>query len=236
MRKYEDVDVAACLGAIMEVNTANYKGDFKYDMERFRKAAVSTDGEDSRLLWLSRHNGTECFRERDVYLIESHAHSNWTFYADRMRETPRAYAVTVTGTAHGRVMGDVYELDYRAHVAGVKENALHVAEVSVKYEDGAELRLPYKEWDGQRDRLYHKHGEVKDLRREPEDKGALSRTLAISREEREKEARPAVFKVRVSTKRKPSIRQQLAKGKEQISRSRATAPERAAGKSHGLEV
>jgi hypothetical protein len=237
MRKYENVDVAAALGAVMEINTEYYKEDFKQDMEMFRKAARIPEGEDGRLLWLSRRNGTVCFRERDVYLIESHAHSSWTFYADRLSETPRAYAVTVTGMEHGRIKGDLYELDYRAHVAEVKKNALHVATVSMRYTDGAEFRLPYEEWDGRRERLYIEHGELETFRREPKDVGSLRQTLREARERREKEARPAVFKVRVGTQKKPSIRQQIAKGKEQISRSRADAPERAAGRpSHGLEV
>ena len=39
MRKYENVDIVAALGAVVELNTANYKSDFKYDIEMFKEAA-----------------------------------------------------------------------------------------------------------------------------------------------------------------------------------------------------
>ena len=169
MRKYENVDIVAALGAVVELNTEHYKSDFKYDIEMFKAAAINPDGENNRLLWLSRQSGTECFKERDVYLIESQAHNSWPYYADRRGEGLRAYAVEITGLVNGRVMGNLHELDYRQHAADVQKNALHVATVDVKYTDGAELHLPYKEWDGQRERLYRQHGEVKQLRREPED-------------------------------------------------------------------
>jgi len=237
MRKFENVDIVAALGAVVELNTEHYKGDFKYDIDMFKEAARNPDGENNRLLWLSRQSGTECFKERDVYLIESQAHNSWPYYADRRGEGLRAYAVEITGSVNGRVMGNLHELDYREHAAAVQKNALHVATVSAKYADGTELHLPYKEWDGKRERLYHQHGELKQLRREPEDAGALRDVLKQAREQREKEARPAAFKVRVQNP-KPSIKQQLAAGKKQLDGERAAAPARAAVKSknNGLEV
>lgn len=80
MRKYEDVDIIASLGAVMELNTEHYKSDFRYDMEMFMEAARHPTEENTHLLWLSRRCGTECFRERDVYLKESQASHTWTFH------------------------------------------------------------------------------------------------------------------------------------------------------------
>jgi hypothetical protein len=241
MRKYENVDFIAALGAVVEINTEHYKSDFKYDVDMFKKAARCPDGEINRFLWLSRQSGTECFRERDVYLIESQAHNSWPYYADRRGEGLRAYAVEITGLINGRVMGNLYELDYREHAAEVKKNALHVSTVSAKYADGTELHLSYKEWDGQRERLYHQHGELKQLRREPENEGDLRDILKTARAAREKAARPAAFKVRVQNPKqppKPSIKQKIAAGKNQLAAGRAAAPERAAEKtkSNALEV
>jgi hypothetical protein len=67
----------------------------------------------------------------------------------------------------------------------------------------------------------------------------LRDVLKQAREQREKEARPAVFKVRVQNPKpqKPSIKQQIASGKAQLARERAAAPRRAAVKSKNeLEV
>lgn len=230
MRKYENVDIIATLGAVMEMNTEHYKTDFKYDIDMFKEAARHPDGENTRLLWLSRQSGTECFKERDVYLIESQAHNSWPYYADRKGEGLRAYAVEITGLENGRVMGNLIELDYRLHAAEVKKDALHVATVNLKYADGTELHLPYKTWDGQRDNLYHQHGELKNIHRSPDYENDLRNTLNAARAEREKDARPAVFKVRVQNKRPPSIKQQIAAGQKQLDAKRAAAPKRAAVK------
>jgi hypothetical protein len=238
MRKYQNVDVTAVLGAVMELNTEHYKSDFRYDMEMFREAARNPDGENDRLLWLSRQSGTECFFEREAYLVESHAHSSWVYHATNHSETPLAYAVHIKGTEDGRIKGDIIELDYQAHAKAVERDALHVATVTAVYADGAELHLPYKEWDGQRERLFYEHGELTSLRRKPQSEAALTATLKAARDSREKQARPAAFKLRVEAQEKLSIKEQLADGKKQIEKSRATAPERvaAAAKSKQMEV
>ena len=234
MRKYENVDIVAALGAVVELNTAHYKSDFKYDVDMFKEAARNPDGENNRLLWLSRQSGTECFKERDVYLIESQAHNSWIYYAERRGEGLLAYAVEITGLANGRVMGNLQELDYKQHAAEVQKSAFHVVTVSLKYKDGTDLRLPYKEWDGHRERLYNQHGEITQLRREPENEGNLQSVLKNSRVKRDKESRPAAFKVRVKNPKQLSIKDKIEAGKKQLAEQRAAAPVRAAVKANNI--
>jgi hypothetical protein len=236
MRKYENVDIVATLGAIMEVNTEHYKSDFRYDVDMFKEAARNPDGENDHLLWLSRRSGTECFREREAYLIESQAYYSWQYHAQSQGQSFGAYAVTVKGLEGGKIVGDLYELDYRQHALEVKKNALHVHTVSVKYEDGTETRLPYKEYDDHGQRLIHEHGKLTQFKREPKNADDLRTALVTARHYREKESRPAVFKVRVQNQKKPSIRRQLATGKEQLGCQHVADPQKAAAKSQGLEV
>jgi hypothetical protein len=80
----------------------------------------------------------------------------------------------------------------------VECDALHVVAITADYADGAKLHLPYKEWDSQRERLFHEHGELMSLRRKPESEAALTVTFREAREKREKESRPAAFKLRVA--------------------------------------
>jgi hypothetical protein len=81
----------------MEIGTEHYKSDFEYDPTMFREAARNPDGENNHLLWLSRQSGTECFFEREAYLVESYAHSSWVYHAKNHSEAPLAYAVHITG-------------------------------------------------------------------------------------------------------------------------------------------
>jgi hypothetical protein len=236
MRKYGNVDVVACLGAIMEINTENYKSDFKYDIDMFYKAAKDPDGENNRLVWLTRKSGTECFLERDVYLMPSQAYETWQSYAVSRYEAARAYVVEITALDSGRVYGDIFELDYRDHAADVKRAARPVYTVDALYADGEMLHLPYKIWDANRERLYHEHGHLKTVRRIPDDEDSLQKTLSAARALRERECHPAVFKVGIQHDRKPSIRDQLRQGEEQLAQQRSAAPQRATAKSHGMEI
>ena len=54
MQKFENVDILACLDAVMKQNTGFYQSDFEIDKEIIHKAAASPDREDKNLLWLSR--------------------------------------------------------------------------------------------------------------------------------------------------------------------------------------
>lgn len=250
MRKYENVDVIATLGAVVELNTEHYKSDFKYDVEQFKKAAKHPDGDNNRLLWMSRQSGTWCFRERDAYVKDAEAFNYWNGYAKILgdpnsymstvvvQDRILAFAVEVKGMENGRVKGDIYELDYRDHIRQLNRAALPLHTVTVKYEDGTSLTLPHAEYDGKRERLYYQHGQLQSFKANPEDAGALRDILKQARDKRESEARPAFFKVRVQNPKQPSIKQQIAAGKKQLAAERAAAPVRTAAKtkSNALEV
>jgi hypothetical protein len=230
MRKYENVDIVAALGAVVELNTEHYKGDFKYDIERFKEAVKNPDGENNRLLWLSRHSGTWCVKEREAYIKDSEAFNLWNGYATILGDVNSymstvvvqdrilTYAVDIKGVENGRIKGDLYELDYRDHIRELNRAALPKHSVTVSYEDGTTLTLPPKEYDGHRERLFYQHGQVKSFTPNPEDEGALRDVLKQAREKRENESRPAVFKLRVKNPEQPSIKQQLAAGKKSACR------------------
>lgn len=120
MRKYENVDIVAVLGSIMEINTEHYKSDFEHDKEMIMNAAVSPDGENNHLLWLSRKSGTECFKERDVLIEESYANHALKYHAGT-EDTILAYAVNITTMENGKAIGNLYELDYQEYVREVKK-------------------------------------------------------------------------------------------------------------------
>jgi hypothetical protein len=247
MRKFENVDVVAALGAVVELNTEHYKSDFKYDVEMFKEAARNPDGENNRFLWLSRPSGTYCQLERDTYIRDTAAFNYWNGCATILgKDTPNekvivndrvmTFAVEVTGIKDGRVMGNLHELNYRDHVRQLNRAALPLHTVTATYKDGTTLTLPHKEHDAQHLRLHRNHGQLQTLTPHPKNADALRDVLTQAREQREKGARPAAFKVRVSTPKQqpknaqPSIKQQLDEGKKQLDAKRAAAPKRTATK------
>jgi hypothetical protein len=148
----------------------------------------------------------------------------------------RAYAVTVKGMEGGRVVDDIYELDYRAHTRELKRNAQHVATVSLTFEDGTEAQMPYGEYESRRRGLIHRHGVITEFRREPKDEGALQAALSAARERRERDSRPAAFKAGIQHGKKPSVRQQLSESRRQLDKKRAAAPQKARARPHERAV
>ena len=248
MRKFENVDVIAVLGAVVECNTEHYKSDFKYDIKAFKESVENPDSEGKRFLWLSRRSGTWCVSERETYLKNTAAFTIWNNCANIIGENCvnpmvivpdriHAFAVEIKGLNNGRIIGDLHEIDYREHIRHLIKTVLPRHTVTAEYEDGTKLTLPHAKHDGKRERLYYQHGEIKSLKENPKDENALKNILADVRESRDKDARPAVFKIRIKAPKQQSIKQKLAAGKKQLAADRAAAPYRTAGKNKktGLE-
>ena len=134
MQKFENVDILACLDAVMKQNTGFYQSDFEIDKKIIHEAAASPDREDKTLLWLSRPSGTHCFRERDVFLKDTRPYNTWKFHGEQTRDRILAYAVELTGRERGKIRGNLYELDYAAHFRHVREQALPADTNALIYE------------------------------------------------------------------------------------------------------
>ncbi len=137
MDKFENVDVFASLDAIMRQNTGFYQNDFDIDKRIIARAAASPAKEDKTLLWLSRPMGTHCFRERDVFLKNTAAHNTWRFHKEQTRDRVLAYAVELTGSEDGKIMGNIYQLDYQQHYERVKGQAIAADTHTLIYENGS---------------------------------------------------------------------------------------------------
>jgi hypothetical protein len=199
-------------------------------------------------LWFSRHSGTHCLQEREVYIRDTSAFNTWNAYG-KLLGSPEfyrpvivedrilAYAINITGIEKGRIKGDLYELDYRDHIRQLDKHTLPRHTVTATYKDGAVLTMTPQEHDAKRERLYHQHGQLQTYVSHPQDAPLLHDTLKTVRDKREADATPAAFKVRVRHPEQPSIKQQLAAGRKQLEQQRAAAPARAAVKTNkiGLE-
>ena len=139
LSKFKDVDVFASLNAVLKQNTGFYQSDFDIDKEIIAKAAASPNREDKTLLWFCRPMGTHCFRERDVFLKDTAPHNTWRFYMEQTSDRILAYAIELTGKEHGKIKGNLYELDYSRHYERVKEKGLPDDTVKLIYERGEQI-------------------------------------------------------------------------------------------------
>lgn len=212
--RFEGVDILDALGQIMELHTQHFKQDFDLDKELIPKLAVSADPEDRRLLWMSRPCGTYTLRERETYLDGSYENSVWKYYHEQSKDPVLAYALSIKGIQDGKVMGNIYPLDYPAHVERVKLLTCPIEKVTVTFEDGAVVTLPYQTRRQFINELSSEHGTPKFMRYEPESEQELAMTLKRERFIRSYQAKPGNIKEYIDGLKKSTVRGQLKSGRE----------------------
>lgn len=134
--KYENIDACAALESVMKQNTAFFQSDLDYDKELVMEQARNSGRDRMTLLWLSRPTGTECLRERDVFIKGTADNNIWCYYAEQASDYILTYAVELSGVQDGKAMGNLYELDYGRHYSRVKSGAVNAGKILVVYEHG----------------------------------------------------------------------------------------------------
>ncbi len=136
MNRFENVDLIDSLRRIMETNTAYYQSDFNFDEKKLRAAVISDNADDKNLLFMSRRHGTYLFSEAEVFKKGTFAHGTWQYFSEQP-DSILAYAVKVKDMENGKVMGDLYELDYAEHVKHVENTAVAADTKTLHYERGS---------------------------------------------------------------------------------------------------
>lgn len=212
--RFEGIDILDALGQIMELHTQHFKQDFDLDKELIPKLAVSADPEDRRLLWMSRPCGTYTLRERETYLDGSYENSVWKYYHEQSKDPVLAYALSIKGIQDGKVMGNIYPLDYPSHVERVKLLTCPIEKVTVTFEDGAVVTLPYQTRRQFINELSPEHGTPKFMRYEPESEQELAMILKRERFKRSYQVKPGNIKEYIDGLKKSTMRGQLKSGRE----------------------
>lgn len=145
MSKFENVDVIASLDTIMNQNTVCFRYDFEIDKETIAEAALSLNLVDRMLVWASRPCGTECFRERDVFVKGSGAHNTMMYYMEHSNDRVLYYTVEIIGLDGTRVMGHVYNLDRATYYERVRDKSIPALTKRLVYENGTR-EISVDEW------------------------------------------------------------------------------------------
>ena len=172
------IDGLHFLEQVVRQNTQHYQSDFDYDRRTLTQAAQAVDMADRVFCWMSRPAGTWCVKEREVFLRGSGAHSIWTYYAEEP-EHIKAYRITIAGIEDGKVMGAVYPLNYAQQVRRVQAQALPATAITLQYENGHTITVPYGEYRKAIATILPGHGGIQKVRYEPESEAELTRTLMV---------------------------------------------------------
>ena len=145
-----------------------------------------------------------------------------------------AYAVELTGIERGKVTGNLYELDYQKQYQHVKDASLPVGTTKLVYEHGERTQEAGGRISGDAD---PKLGKFLHFEEQPKDPAALRGILWDEQYHRDHFDAGSIKEhiEKLSGKEcKPSLRKQLAQGKETVKMTPKKPP--AKGKSKELEV
>lgn len=207
--KFEGVDVLDLLGQVVELHTQHYKDDFELDKELIPKLALSGEPENRRLLWMSRPCGTYTLREREVYLEGSYANHVWRFYHEQTKDPVLAYALSIEDVRDGKVIDNIYPLDYAKHVEWVKSLTCPIEQVSVVFEDGTSVIIPYQNRRRLINELMTMHGNPKSMTDLPESERELAMILKRERFKRSYQAVSGDIKEYIEDLKKNTLRGRL---------------------------
>ena len=209
MPKFEQIDLLESLERIMQSHTKHYQSDFDIDKEILTDAAQKAAAEDRRYLWMARSSGTWCLRERDTFIKDSREHNTWCFYGEQSSDKILAYAVEITGLENGKVMGNLYPLDYEKHFQHVRDSSLPSDTVKLVYEHGEQIQIAGQSIHPEKETSFGKFLRFENVPNDPEKLDSL-----LYEERRSRAAmRPGSIEKHIERltgrARKPSIRSQL---------------------------
>jgi len=193
--RFMDVDIIGFLGDIADKTIIHYPGDYKYDVEKFWKVALSENPQGQRFMWHCSGYGTHTLPEDEVFIKSTGSHGYWVDY--RPKESDMVgYVVEITGHRDETVVGNVYDVGhYYSHSQYVRENSLLLDAVSLSYSNdwgvnaGKTITVPRYHYDDDRHRLMSESGSVVKIQYHPSES---SRTMAslLSNEQANRMAMP----------------------------------------------
>lgn len=134
--RFMDVDLTGFLGEIAKRVVKNNTTNWKDDIEKLQKAAMSDDPNDRRLIWLISGAGTALNTEYETFIEDTPASRHMTEYR-KLDPDFFGYIIEVRGIDNGKIVGNVFEIgDFEEYSWYVRKTALPLDSVTITYADG----------------------------------------------------------------------------------------------------
>lgn len=163
MRKKTDVDIYEELSKLVDTHVKHYKEDFDLDQRLIMQAAKSELPEDRTLIWFCRECGTQCLRESQTFVRDTREHTTLRFYAEQSGEAITARIIVPKSVKGKKVMGDVYEVNFRDLANKVAQDSISPAMTRMAFADGFEQEVPFHNSLRQAEVLVQEHGKIASL-------------------------------------------------------------------------
>ena len=186
LREKTDVDIFEELSKLVDTHVKHYKEDFDLDQRLIMQAAKSELPEDRTFIWFCRECGTQCLRESQAFVRDTREHTTLRFYAEQSGEAITARIIVPKSVKGKKVMGDVYEVNFRDLANKVAQDSISPAMTRMAFADGFEQEVPFHKSLRQAEVLVQEHGKIASLHVIPVDKEALADLLKQQKHRRER--------------------------------------------------
>ena len=150
----------------------------------------------------------------------------WRFYQEQTNDPVLAYAISLKEVRDGKILGDLYPLNYREHVERMKKLTCPIGNVAVAFEDGNVITIPYQERRQLMNRLMPEHGAPKTMTYLPENEPELMMILKRERFKRNYHAAAGNLEEYLDKLEKTTLREKLKKAKTAVSTQEVSSHKR----------
>lgn len=178
MKKYINVDLFAELQKLVDLHVMSYKDDFDIDKRILLRAMKSNEPEEKTLLWFCRKCGTHCLRENQAFIKDTREHNTVRYYYEQSREVMTARIVVPKQLCSGKLMGDIYEVDFNVLASRIANNSVSPQLTELSFEDGFSATIPFDQGLRQAHAFSKEHGRAVNIRVLPADTSALEEVLS----------------------------------------------------------
>lgn len=140
--KYMDIDILKVMQTIVDNYVKHYQSDFDIDTKSIKEAAMKPERTDRFFIWMCRECGTGLWKEKNIFIKESHEYSSFTYYAEQTENSIQAFVVEVAGLDGGTVTGNLYCLSYPEYYEHVCRTAIPARGIILTYERGQRTMPP----------------------------------------------------------------------------------------------
>ena len=142
------------------------------------------------------------------------------FYHEQTKDPVLAYALSIKEVQDGKVIGNIYPLDYGSHVERVKLLTCPIGKVAVLFEDGTNITIPYQNQRQLMNELMPVHGRPKTMTELPENERELAVILKRERLKRSYHATNGDIKEYIDRLKKGTLRGKLKETRTAVASTR----------------
>lgn len=182
MKALINVDIVEALRNLVKLKVDHYQSDFVYDI-----LDLSNSKADDYFCFMARSSGTWLFEQDQVYIKDSQANLTWKTYTDKEVST---YAIEITHKEDNKILGNIYEMDYKKTLDDLSINEKEIEKVEVTFKNENKVIFNCEDFKNNKDSIINGYGEISDTKNLIKDYFYLNLHLKDMKVERHKKHKP----------------------------------------------